>query len=175
MKSRRSYEIALAAICTGLILFMLWISVVARYGTVAIYIVCSIVLMAPLTKKYYFASIFSYVASSLLAFVIVGDIFSILGFVAYFGPMTLISVIMREKKVKWFVALPIKIVIMNAVLALFYFVTRTLFVDYNAIGLNVHYSIIAIVCTILLVALDYILLYLYGFVKSRIGKVLRDE
>lgn len=154
---------------------MLWLSVVVRFGTVAFYIVCSGVLMVPLTKKYYVASIFSYVASSLLAFAVVGDIFSILGFVAYFGPMTLVSAIMFEKKVKWFVAIPIKVVLVNVALAVFYFVTQTIFLDFSALGFQMHYIFIAILGTLMLITLDFAMLYIYSFIKSRLINILRDE
>lgn len=174
MKRRRTYEIALAAICTGLILLLLWLSVVVRFGTIALYVVSCGVLMVPLTKKYYLSAILSYIASSLLAFAVVGDIFSILGFVAYFAPMTIFSVVMYERGVKWFISLPIKIVFINAVLALFYFVTGTLFLDFNALGFNVNYAVIALLGTILLVALDYVMVYIYTVVKVRVQKIIRD-
>lgn len=174
MNRRRTYQIALAGICTALILLFLWLSVIIRFGKISLYIVCCCVLMVPLTKKYYLASIFAYIASSLLAFVVVGDVFSILGFIGYFAPMTIISAAMKERNIKLYVSLPIKIIFMNAVLAIFYFVTGTIFLDYGALGLNVHYAVIAIVGTLILVVLDFVLLYIYDFISARTKNILRD-
>lgn len=175
MKKRRTYEIALGAICTALILLLLWLSVLLRFGTAAFYIVCSGVLMVPLTKKYYVASILSYIASSLLAFAVVGDIFSILGFVAYFGPITILSVFLFEKNIKLYFTLPLKIVLINAALAVFYFVTDTFFINFDMLGFKMHYIFIALIGTALLVGLDFAMLYIYKELKPKVARLIRDD
>ncbi|MGN1096651.1 MAG: hypothetical protein ACI4QU_02315, partial [Christensenellales bacterium] len=65
---RQTVEIAVAGISAGLILLLLWLSVIVRYGTVSFYIAAAVVLMAPICKKYYWAAAFAYIAASLLAF-----------------------------------------------------------------------------------------------------------
>jgi len=175
VRKRRSYEIALSAICTALILLLLWLSVLLRLGSVAFYVVCGGILMIPLTKKYYVVAVLSYVASSLLAFAVVGDIVSILGFVAYFGPMTMASVIMQEKGLKHYIAIPVKVVYINGVLALLYFVAGTFFVDLTSLGVNsIPYIVIALIATLVLLAIDFIMLYTYKTFKDRIAKIIRD-
>ncbi|MGN0795726.1 MAG: hypothetical protein ACI4MT_02075 [Christensenellales bacterium] len=171
---RQTIEIAVAGISAGLILLLLWLSVIVRYGTVSFYIAAAVVLMVPICKKYYWAAAFAYISASLLAFAIVGDILQILGFLIYFGPMTFISTIMAEKNVKPYITFPVKIVYINACLAALYYGSKTLFVDLSQLGLEIHYAVIAIVGTIILLLLDTIMLMLYIRLKPIIDKAIKD-
>ena len=171
---RQTVEIAVAGISAGLILLLLWLSVIVRYGTVSFYIAAAVVLMAPICKKYYWAAAFAYIAASLLAFAIVGDILQILGFVIYFGPMTFISTIMAEKNVKPYVTFPVKIVYINACLAALYYGSKTLFVDLSTLGIEINYAVIAIVGTIILLLLDTVMLMLYIRLKPIMDKAIKD-
>lgn len=108
------YQLALAGISSAVALLFVWLSVIVRFSTVAFYIAASLAIMIPLTKRYYLAGFFAYGVASALGFVIAGDIYTVAGFVAYFGPMALLTGIMCNKKVKWFVALPVKIVYIRA-------------------------------------------------------------
>lgn len=171
---RQTIEIAVAGISAGLILLLLWLSVIVRYGTISFYIAAAVVLMVPICKKYYWAAAFAYISASLLAFAIVGDILQILGFLIYFGPMTFISTIMAEKNVKPYITFPVKIVYINACLAALYYGSKTLFVDLSQLGLEIHYAVIAIVGTIILLLLDTIMLMLYIRLKPIIDKAIKD-
>ncbi len=174
-RKRHSYEVALAGICTAIILLFLWLSVLVRYGTISFFIICCGILMLPLSKKYYWSAIFAWIASSLLAFAIVGDIFAVLGFLAYFAPMTIGAVIMKEKKVPWWVALVVKTIFINAMLAVFYFATNLIAIDLSAMGLgDLHYAVIAVVGTLILLAVDYLMLLVYGGVKKRFAPIIKD-
>ncbi len=165
---------ALAGIAAAIALLFVWLSVIVRFSTIAFYIAASVAVMVPFTKKYYLAGFFAYGVSAALGFVVAGDIYSVVGYVAYFGPMALITGIMYNLKVKWFIALPIKVVYINGALALLYFACHTIMID-SSIMEKIDYWAIAIVGTVLLVAIDYILQFIYARLIPIVGKVLRTS
>lgn len=172
---RPTIEIAVAGISAGLMLLFLYLAVIVRVGSISLFVAASVVLMVPISKKYYVAAVFAYVASSLLAFAIVGDILQVLGFIIYFGPMTIASCVMAEKKVKPYITFPVKIVYINATLAILYFAANTLVVDLSSLGINLHYAVIAVVGTVLLLLLDTLMLMLYVRLKPLMDKVIKDS
>ena len=147
------YQIALAGISAAVSLLFVGLSVLVRFSTIAFYVAASVAIMVPLTKRYYLAGFFAYAVSASLGFVIAGDIYTVAGFVAYFGPMALITGIMFNKKVKWFIALPVKIVYINGALALLYFVCNTIMIDASIMD-RLDYWVVALVGTLALVLID---------------------
>lgn len=168
------YQLALAGISSAVALLFVWLSVIVRFSTVAFYIAASLAIMIPLTKRYYLAGFFAYGVASALGFVIAGDIYTVAGFVAYFGPMALITGIMCNKKVKWFIALPVKIVYINGALALLYFVCHTIMIDASIME-KIDYWVIALVGTLALVLIDYALQFIYSRLTPIVEKVLRPR
>ena len=168
------YQLALAGISSAVALLFVWLSVIVRFSTVAFYIAASLAIMIPLTKRYYLAGFFAYGVASALGFVIAGDIYTVAGFVAYFGPMALITGIMCNKKVKWFIALPVKIVYINGALALLYFVCHTIMIDASIME-KIDYWVIALVGTLALVLIDYALQFVYSRLTPIVEKVLRPR
>lgn len=168
------YQLALAGISSAVALLFVWLSVIVRFSTVAFYIAASLAIMIPLTKRYYLAGFFAYGVASALGFVIAGDIYTVAGFVAYFGPMALLTGIMCNKKVKWFVALPVKIVYINGALALLYFVCHTIMIDASIME-KIDYWVIALVGTLALVLIDYALQFVYSRLTPIVEKVLRPR
>ena len=166
------YRIALAGICSALSLLLVWLSVVARYGTLGFFVAAGIVLMIPLSKKYYLSAFFAYAVSAGLSF-LVGDIASIIGYVIYFGPMALLVGIFANKNVKLFISLPIQACYTVGALALLYFVFGSVVVSYDAL-FDVDFWIIATVGTVVLLTIDVVEWFAYRFVVPRISKVLRD-
>ncbi len=173
-KSRQQivYEVALSGISTALALLLVWLSVVVRYGTIGFYVAACVALLVPLTNKYYFATICAYIASSLLAFAIVGDIFTIAGFVVYFAPISIASAIMFDKKVKWYIAIPVKAVYINLALAFLYYVAGTIMISADVMD-KVPYYLVAIVGTIILLAIDFVVDYVYKTMKPIVSRALR--
>lgn len=168
------YQLALAGISSAVALLFVWLSVIVRFSTVAFYIAASLAIMIPLTKRYYLAGFFAYGVASALGFVIAGDIYTVAGFVAYFGPMALITGIMCNKKVKWFIALPLKILYINGALALLYFVCHTIMIDASIME-KIDYWVIALVGTLALVLIDYALQFIYSRLTPIVEKVLRPR
>ncbi len=179
MKRKRSrgqiiYEVALGGIAAAMALLFVWLSVVVRYGTISFYVAACLALLVPMSQRYYFASISAYVVSSLLAFAIVGDIFAISGYVVYFAPICLLSCFMLEKKVKWYVSTPIKAVYIAGALAFLYYVAGTIMINPKLLG-EVPFWAVELVGIVALLAIDVLVMYVYGVLKTRVSKVLRKR
>lgn len=168
------YEVALGGISAAMALLLVWLSVVVRYGTIGFYVAACCALLVPLSQKYYFASISAYVVSSLLAFAIVGDIFMISGYVVYFAPMCIASAIMLEKKVKWFISIPVKVVFIGLALAFLYYVAGTIMISSEIIG-EIPFWAVELVGIVALLLIDFLMGYVYGVLKDRVSRVLRKR
>ena len=138
----------------------------------ALYVCASIALIVPLTQKYYFATAFAYIVSSLLAFAIVGDILLISGFVVYFAPMTIMSGVMIEKKVKWFISIPVKVVYIGLALAFLFYVAGTIMIS-DKIVEEVPFWAVEVVGIVVLLLVDFLMGYVYQALKKRVSKVIK--
>ena len=170
------YRVALAGISAAVALLMVWLGVVVRFSTIAFFIAASVALMVPLSQKYYLSSVLAYVVSAGLSFAVAGDVFSVMGYVVYFGPMAIISGIMlnHSDKINRWVQLIVKIVYINGALALLYFVCHNIVLDSSIVD-KVQYWMIALFGTIILVALDYALRFIYKRIAILVGKALRKN
>lgn len=170
------YRVALAGISAAVALLMVWLGVVVRFSTIAFFIAASVALMVPLSQKYYLSSVLAYVVSAGLSFAVAGDMFSVMGYVVYFGPMAIISGIMlnHNDKINRWVQLIVKIVYINGALALLYFVCHNIVLDSSIVD-KVQYWMIALFGTIILVALDYALQFIYKRIAILVGKALRKN
>lgn len=170
------YRVALAGISAAVALLMVWLGVVVRFSTIAFFIAASVALMVPLSQKYYLSSVLAYVVSAGLSFAVAVDVFSVMGYVVYFGPMAIISGIMlnHSDKINRWVQLIVKIVYINGALALLYFVCHNIVLDSSIVD-KVQYWMIALFGTIILVALDYALQFIYKRIAILVGKALRKN
>lgn len=180
MKRRRisakktAYALALAGISAALALLFVWLGVVVRYVTVAMFAAAGVAVMAPVTKRYYASAVFAYVVSAGLGF-LVGDVTTVVGYALYFGPMALISAVMWEKKVKWYVSYPVKIVFINGALAALYFGLQTIEVLAPDVAAYFDYWAIALLGTIALLLIDLLMNYVYRTMRKVLAKVIRDK
>ena len=172
-RSDAIYAVALAGICAALALLLVWLSVVARYGTLGFFAAAGLVLMIPLHRKYYFSSVFAYAVSAGLS-VLVGDIASVMGYILYFGPVTIALGIIVNKNVKWWIAIPFEIAYAVGVLALLYFVFGSVIVRYEGLA-DVKFWVLALVGTPVLVAINLILSLAYERIIPRVAKALRTN
>lgn len=180
MKRRRisakktAYALALAGISTALALLFVWLGVVVRYVTVAMFAAAGVAVMAPVTKRYYASAVFAYVVSAGLGF-LVGDVTTVVGYALYFGPMALISAVMWEKKVKWYISYPVKIVFINGALAALYFGLQAIEVLAPDVAAYFDYWAIALLGTIALLLIDLLMNYVYRTMRKVLAKVIRDK
>lgn len=168
------YRVALAGICSAVALLMVWLGVVVRFSTIAFFIAAGIALMVPLSQRYYFSAVMAYIVSAGLSLLVAGDIFSVMGYVIYFGPISLITgtLLNHKDKIKWWLALIIKVVYINGALALLYFVCHTIVID-DSIMDKLDYWMIALVGTLALVAIDYVMQIVYTRLVVLVSKSLR--
>jgi len=170
------YAVALAGISAAVALLMVWLGVVVRFSTVAFFIAASIAVMVPASQKYYVSSVFAYLVSAGLSFLVAGDVFSVMGYVVYFGPMAIITAMFfnHKDKVKWWIALIVKVVYINAALAILYFLCHNIVLDESIID-KVQYWMIALFGTVILVAVDYLLQFIYRRAGVLLSRVLRKK
>ncbi len=164
---------ALAGIATAISLLFVGLSVLVRFSTVAFFIAASVALMAPMSKRYYASSVLAYVVTSVLGFFIAGDIGRVAGFVVYFGPMALITGLLYNLKVKQFVCVPVKLVYINGALALMYFVLHTIVISADVL-FEIPYWVIAIVGSVILLAIDFVLQFVYSRLIPLVDKAIRS-
>lgn len=175
-RQERIYRVALAGISAAVALLCVWLGVVIRYSTVAFFIAAGIALMVPTSQKYYLSSVFAYLVSAGLSFLVAPDIFAVMGYVVYFGPMAVITGVLYDHrdKVKWWIALIIKVVYINGALALLYFVCHNIVID-ESIADKLQYWAIALTGTVLLVAIDFALQFIYKRLAVIVAKALRKS
>ncbi len=170
------YRVALAGISAAVALLMVWLGVVVKFSTIAFFVAASVALMIPLSQRYYVSSILAYVVSAGLSFLVAGDVFSVMGYVVYFGPMAIITGVMLNHgdKIKWWIQLIVKIVYINGALALLYFVCHNIVLD-SSVADKIQYWMIALFGTLVLVGLDYALQVIYKRIAVLVGKALRKN
>lgn len=170
------YAVALAGISAAVALLMVWLGVVVRFSTVAFFIAASIAVMVPASQKYYVSSVFAYLVSAGLSFLVAGDVFSVMGYVVYFGPMAIITAVFfnHKDKVKWWIALIVKVVYINAALAILYFLCHNIVLDESIID-KVQYWMIALFGTVILASVDYMLQFIYRRAGVLLSRVLRKK
>lgn len=174
IKKRTAYALALAGISAALALLFVWLGVVTRYVTIAFFAAAGLAVNVPLSKKYYASSVFALLVSAGLSF-LVGDVAAVAGYALYFGPMALISAIMWEKKVKWYIAYPVKIVWINGALAALYYGLQGIEVLAPDLAAALPYWAIAIIGTVALLLIDLLMNYAYANLKTVAAKVIRDK
>ena len=173
-RSQRLYEVALAGISTALAFLLLAISMLVRYGSIGFFFVVALAICMPIKKRYYFAPIAAYIASSLLCLAMPYDIMSVMGFIFYFGPITIVGIILYEKNIKWFIIYPIKLIYMAGSIAFMYYVAGTIMISPDIIG-AIPFWAVELAGVPILLALDIAMLFIYKFLAPKVCRVIRDK
>ena len=173
-RSQRLYEVALAGISTALAFLLLAISMLVRYGSIGFFFVAALAICMPIKKRYYFAPIAAYIASSLLCLAMPYDIMSVMGFIFYFGPITIVGIILYEKNIKWFIIYPIKLIYMAGSIAFMYYVAGTIMISPDIIG-AIPFWAVELAGVPILLALDIAMLFIYKFLAPKVCRVIRDK
>ena len=173
-RSQRLYEVALAGISTALAFLLLAISMLVRYGSIGFFFVAALAICMPIKKRYYFAPIAAYIASSLLCLAMPYDIMSVMGFIFYFGPITIVGIILYEKNIKWFIIYPIKLIYMAGSIAFMYYVAGTIMISPDIIG-AIPFWAVELAGVPILLALDIAMFFIYKFLAPKVCKVIRDK
>lgn len=169
------YSLALAGISAALAIIFVTLGVYVRVTTVAFFIAAGLSLMIPLAKRYWFASVMAFAVSGTASFFIAGsDIAAVAGYIVYFGPMAIIAGVMYNLHVKWYIQLPVKLAYINGALALLYFAVGTIVVDPSVMEILPYWAI-ALIGSVLLLAIDIVLVFIYSKLIFVVKRVLRDR
>lgn len=175
MNKSRTYKIALAGISAGFALLFVWLANFVSVMTITFYALSACALMLPMCKNYLWSAVFAYVAASLLAFLVVGNILKVLPFILLIGPYAIFSCWSANKNLKLYISVPVKVVWINAVFAVFYYALGLLVVDLSRFGLGeIHYAWIAVLGTLVVLAADVLLLMLFDQTKKTLNRVMKD-
>lgn len=173
-RKRLTFELALSGIATALSLVCTVLYYYSPFAKISFLALAAVALLLPLTAGHVRGAALSYVATSGLAIAIVGPV-AALPFIFIFGwqPVVL-GVCDRYLKKKWYISLPIKAVLFNAGL----FGTYTLYGlgdsvnnALERIGWAPAYWLIAILATVLFLAYDYLMWWVYRWLSRRLDKV----
>lgn len=175
MNRNRTYKIALAGVSAGLALLFVWLANYVSIMTLTFYALSACALMLPMCKNYLWSAVFAYIAASALSFLVVGNIFKVLPFIMLIGPFVIFSCFGANKGLKLYITIPVKVVWVNAVFALFYYVFDILVVDLSSIGIGeLSYVWIAVLGTLVILFADVLLLLLFEQTKKTLSRVIRD-
>lgn len=124
-----------------------------------------LVILALTGKRF---AVISYIAVGLtaLAFTVAGCIL----YVVFFGLFTIVSTVLREYKAKWYVFVPVIIVISNLVFFLCYHVFAFIVIDFNKLGFEIPYIVLSVLFTLICFAYYYAIYEAYKLLKERFGK-----
>ncbi len=173
---KSSRNISICAIFGALQIIFLLCAKYLEIITISFYALTSLALMIPFTQKMYKEGMLTYVAVSILSVFLVG-IPECLVYVTISGGFTLIFILLKEKKIKPFVSIPIEIIFANLVLLLFYsFFNSFIAIDLSKLNFGIekiefyHYAIIT---TILAILLDCFLRFAYKYLKMYADRLFK--
>lgn len=172
--NRSAYNISICAIFGALQLVFLICAKYIGMITLSFYVLASCAMMIPLTAKMYKESILTYFAVSALAFFIVGFP-DCLVYITFSGAYTIFTVFCYEKRLSGFIAYPIKIIWANLVFYLFYIVISNFIkIDLSQYGIEqIEYYVFVLAVTILILAYDFLLIYLYKYLSTLAEKIFK--
>ncbi len=166
-----SKDIAVAGLSAALSLVFAACSVFVDVLTLTFAVCSAAALMLPLTRGRYVAGLLGYVGASCVLMLLASPVLS-LPYIVVFGGYTLFTCIAEDKGWQKLPVWIIKVVWINAALALFYFGTKTLVVNFEKLGFELKYGYLAVLATAIGLIYDVALLYVYKCVKAWSAKYL---
>ena len=123
--ARLSYKIALSGITVAISVLCLVAAFFIPYGSFTFLILSSMALLIPLSKRFYFYSLLTYIATALFA-LIIGIFMPFTPYALFFGLHPILTVFMRDKKVNKILAIAIKHIFYNGSIIAIYFITKSI-------------------------------------------------
>ncbi len=119
---KKSKLIALSAVTTAFATLFLTMGAYISIFEYSGIFMASICMMIPLTKKSVWAGLMTYVATALLCLIFIGGRWEIaITFAMFFGLHPLANYFCEKKRIKWFIALPVKEIWFLGTLLFLYF------------------------------------------------------
>lgn len=142
---RKSYKIALSGITVALSIVLLTLAYFIPMGKLCFYTLSSMALLMPLSKKMYGYAVLTAVATALFS-LLIGNVLLFVPYVLFFGIHPILTIVLRDIKLKKVIAVIIKQIYFNISIFLIYIIIKEFlaFPDYVikyiylfAIALNV--------------------------------------
>lgn len=168
MRKGKSKGIAIAGVLAALQITFVLLGFYLQFITLTFNFLAAIALMVTAAVAGKRTAALSYVAVALLAFAFTG--YGCIPYVVFFGFFTLVSLVMRDCKCKWYIIVPTIIVISTAVFYLCYIVFSFIAIDFTRLGITIPYYILTAFFTIACFAYYYALFAAFRVVRERLGK-----
>ena len=165
-----SYNIALVGIFSALQIVFVYLSFVIDPVTISLQAIASVCLMIPMARGAKREGVLSYIAVSIVTTLLTGLPFC-LYYILFSGLFTLATVLLRDVKLSKIVVILIKVVYVSILFYIFYEVFKGMIViDFDKLGFEIGYPILAIMVAVFTVVYDYILQRVYDTILSYFAK-----
>ncbi len=178
---KRSHIIALSGISCAMALICVVGSIYVEFMTLTFAVLAAVFVQMPLTQKYWVGGILSYVATSILAFVI-GNINS-LPFILFFGAYAIIQwgleeklyPLIKNKILRYTAGYAIKIIYFEAIIAIFWFLFNALIPVLTIFGkeIKLTYLIISLATIPIFLLYDLLMHLVFKNFTIIINKVVK--
>lgn len=168
MNGNRARGIALAGVLAGLQLVFLSVGYFVDTMVLACNFLASLCIMVTMKRKMYKESILSYIAVSILAFVIMN--ISALPYVVFTGVYTLVICFMEDKNVPHLVSALFAVIWANGVFYLLYRVVDLVVFDFDSLGFYIPYYVFVIVVSLFAIGMNGIMLFFYKNIDKLVRK-----
>ena len=168
MRNISAKNVAFAGVFSALQLSFVLLGFYLHFLTLTFNFLAGLTLLTvlALTGKRY--AVVSYIAVGLLAFAFTGA--GCIPYVVFFGFFTIVSTILREYNAKWYVFVPVIIVISSLVFFLCYHVFTFIAIDFTKLGFEIPYFVLSILFTAICFAYYFAIFEAYKLLRERFGK-----
>ena len=172
---RSAYNIAVCAMFGALQLIFVVCAKYVEILTLSFYVLCACAMMFPITKKMYKESILTFIAVSILSFFI-GLVPECIIYAMISGGYTLLSVLLREKKVHIVLSYAIKIAwTILSFFVLYIFFKEFVTIDLSKFGVGeVPLWVYPLVVAVVTIVYDVLLKYLYSYISKLSDKIFKN-
>lgn len=178
---KRSHIIALSGISCAMALICVVCSIYVEIMTLSFAVLAAVCIQMPLTQKYWLGGILSYVATSIIAFLI-GNI-NALPFVLFFGAYAIIQWgieqklynLIKNKILKYTVGYVIKIAYFEIIIAVFWFLFNAIIPTFVLFGktIKLTYLIISLAGIPFFLIYDILMHYIFKNFTFIINKIIK--
>ncbi len=178
---KRSHIIALSGISCAMALICVVGSIYVEFMTLSFAVLAAVCIQMPLTQKYWLGGILSYVATSIIAFLI-GNI-NALPFILFFGAYTIIQwtveqklyKLIKSKILKYTIGYAIKIAYFEIIIAIFWFLFNAIIPTFVLFGktIKLTYLIISLAGIPLFLIYDLLMHLIFKNFTYIINKIIK--
>ncbi len=168
MRNVSAKNVAFAGVFSALQIIFILLGFYLRFLTLTFNFSAGLALLVILALTGKRFAIMSYVAVGLiaLAFTVAGCI----PYVVFFGFFTIVSTILREYNAKWYIFVPVIVIISSIVFFLCYHVFTFIAIDFTKLGFEIPYFVLSVIFTLVCFVYYYAIFKAYRLLQERFGK-----